>query len=112
MNCEDIARILDEQELSALTVADSDALEAHAAVCGSCSGQLLASRQVAALRSQVPALPAALAERIRNLHEGVESKRGPTRSRRPVIIGSLCLLAAAATLSAGLPWQESGAAER
>lgn len=112
MNCNDISRILDEQRMSDLSAAGMDEVEAHVAGCAACADQVLASERVASLRPEVPPLPAALAERVRNLQEPAESNAVPGHTRRPVIIGSLFLLGAAATMYAAVPWRDTGAARQ
>lgn len=112
MNCKDISRILDEHEPGELSTAETDALDAHVLRCVDCARQLRASEGMIAFRSEVPPLPAALEERARNLRKRAESKAALGRTRRPVIIGSLLLLGAAATMYAAVPWGDAGTAKQ
>jgi len=110
MNCKDIARLLDESEISSLSPAAMAELEAHVAACVDCAGQCLASEQMAGFRGDVPPLPASLHEAARHLSDHCEATARERRTRRPVIIGSLLLLGAAATMFAPVPLSDTGAA--
>ena len=112
MNCNDISRFLDGHQRSALSAAEKHQLEAHVSQCADCAGQWLASESMASFRSEVPPMPAALAERTRQLQDQCESKAAPDQSRRPVIIGSLLLLGAAATMFAVVPGQDASTASQ
>ena len=106
MNCTDISRILDERELAGLTAAERGALDAHVAACRDCAAQLSADRSLAALRTVIPPLPTALAERARELAALDEVRTAPQRSRRPILLGSLFLLGSAATMLGAVGWRE------
>lgn len=112
MNCNDISRFLDEREAGELTSAELGELKAHVSSCEDCAGQWLASERIADFRSSVPALPAPLAERVRQLRDQGDVQPGPSRTRRPVIIGSLLLLGAAATTLAAFSWQDTRTANQ
>jgi hypothetical protein len=62
---------------------------------------------MASFRSEVPAMPASLQQQARELQERCDSGRAGTGTRRPVIIGSLFLLGAAATMFAAVPWSDT-----
>jgi hypothetical protein len=112
MNCNDISRILDEREIAALCAADLAEFKAHLSACSDCSGQSLASQRVLAFRSAVPPLPASLHERAEQLYEQRMLTAGERRTRRPVLIGSLFLLGAAASLFGTVPWSDTSPAEQ
>lgn len=113
MKCSDISRILDEQEFAGLSAADLADLESHVSECAECARQCLASEQLMSFRTAVPAVPAALQERARHLHASCESANSPKSTRRPVIIGSLFLLGAAATtMFAVVPARETSTASQ
>lgn len=112
MKCNDIARILDERAPSALSSAESAALEAHLLHCDDCTAQWRASEQLQSFRSEVPPMPASLRERARQIDGDSESTRRERASRRPLIIGSLLLLGAAATMFTAIPLRDSRAANQ
>lgn len=112
MNCSDISRLLDERAIADLSAAELSAVEAHLSGCADCAAQCLASERVSTFRSDVPPMPASLREQARRLGDASGSATGERRMRRPVIIGSLLLLGAAATMFATVPWQDPGTANR
>jgi anti-sigma factor RsiW len=111
MKCNDISQILDERELSELSTAELADLESHVSRCAECARQCLASEQLMSFRSNMPAMPASLHERARHLHALCESATEQS-TRRPVIIGSLLLLGAAATMFATVPWHDTSTAHQ
>lgn len=112
MNCQDIADFLDERGPEALSRAERPALAAHLAGCPDCAAQWRAAESLQSFRSDTPPLPAALSERAWQLQELRQPPDRAGRSRRPVLIGSLLLLGAAATMFASAPWSDASAAER
>lgn len=109
MNCKDIARILDEQELDDLSPSQSRELKAHVAGCDDCAGQCLVSDCLADFRSDVPQMPQMLHERAAQLQDICKVRVRQGSSRRPLIIGSLFLLGTAATMFALLPGHQDRA---
>jgi hypothetical protein len=103
MNCSDILRVLDERDIASLAMADEAEFRIHVAACRDCASQVLASEGVAAFRVDVPSLPAGLHECASQLQSRLETQSGRRPSRRPVLIGSLLLLGAAATMFAVVP---------
>jgi hypothetical protein len=67
---------------------------------------------MARFRGEVPPLPAVLRERARQLHERVGPEACEARTRRPVIIGSLLLLGAAATMFSTVSWRDPSTASQ
>ena len=112
MNCQDIAHILDERGPGALSATERAGFEAHLSQCAECAAQRRVSESLLSFRSEPPPLPAALRERARQLQELRQSPVSERRTRRPVIIGSLFLLGAAATMFAGAHWSDTSAAEQ
>jgi hypothetical protein len=112
MNCDDIAWILDERRVAALSPFEQADFEAHIARCAGCAAQRRASECVASFRAAVPPLPQALVERAAELHQARAAAALERRSRRPVIVGSLLLLGVAATMLAPIPWSDSSTANR
>jgi hypothetical protein len=109
MNCDDIAWILDERGIAALSPFEQADFDAHLACCSECAAQRLASERLQSFRSDVPPLPAALFERARQLHDlGVAAAR-ERHLRRPVLVRSLMLLCAAATMFTAIPWGDTRA---
>ena len=88
---------------TSLSAAETAALEAHVAECRDCAAECSAMRQVAEFRAAVPAMPSSLHERAWQLQALRDSKPRSARRRRPVIVGSLFLLAAAATWFTPVP---------
>jgi anti-sigma factor RsiW len=113
MNCDDIAWILDERRVAALSPFERADFDAHIARCDECAAQCRADEQVFSFRSDVPPLPSSLSETARQLHEARAAAALERRTtRRPVLIGSLLLLGAAATMFAGAPWSDVRPANR
>lgn len=109
MNCTELSCLLDEHDPDGLGRAERKAVEAHIADCEDCAGQWLASTGIAALRTETPPLPAGLRARVRELRELGDSE---ARTRRPLLIGSLLLLGAAATMFSTVSWPETRSAGR
>jgi anti-sigma factor RsiW len=113
MKCDDISQWLDDRELSELSGAKRAELEAHVSRCAECARQCLASEQMKSFRTDVPPMPESLHERARQLRELCESATSPPKTtRRPVILGSLLLLGAAATMPAALSWRDTSTAHQ
>lgn len=109
MNCKQITHLLDRSESSELSAADTIAINSHAVHCAACAAQVRVSRAMAAFRSEVPELPASLQERARCLQSLCDTTARERRSRRPVLIGSLLLLGAAASLFTPVQWRDASA---
>jgi hypothetical protein len=103
MNCSDILRILDERDVVDPALADEAGFRNHVLACRDCASQVQASEGVAAFRVNVPQLPAGLQECALQLQSRLEAQSARRPSRRPVLIGSLFLLGAAATMFAVVP---------
>jgi hypothetical protein len=112
MNCDDIGWVLDERGVAALSPFEKADFEAHIAGCLECALQCRVSERLLPFRSDVPPLPESLIERARQLHELRAATARERRSRRPVLIGSLMLLGAVATMFAAVPWTDTRAANR
>lgn len=97
MNCQDIARILDEQEVDGLLAAEHSDVLAHLATCRECARDW----QVHARLSQVgiPAVPAELRALYASQVAGVAGASAGRRSRF-IVIGTLVAVAAAASMLA------------
>jgi anti-sigma factor RsiW len=111
MNCDDIAWILDERRIAALSPFERADLDAHIARCPDCAAQCRASESLGSFRAEVPPLPAALVERALELQQLRATAAVERRARRPVLVGSLLLLGVAASMLAPIPWSDSNAAE-
>lgn len=112
MNCDDIAEILDERGIAALSPFDRADFDAHVARCPDCAAQRLASERLLSFRPKVPALPPGLVERALEIHEIRAAAARERRTRRPVIVGSLLAFGAIAAMFSGVPWREARAANR
>jgi anti-sigma factor RsiW len=112
MNCQDIARWLDQRELSELSAEETIAFQAHLAHCADCAAQCLVSKELSSFRTAVPPLPASLRERAQHLQHLCETTARERRTRRPVLIGSLLLLGAAASMFATAPWTDASTANQ
>ncbi len=100
MNCQDIARILDDADFSRLTDEEQQAVKLHQALCPDCARDWEIQAQLSAAR--IPSMPQALREHCRTLvvaGPGVDAAR--TRSRW-ILAGTILVVAAAA---ASLGWQ-------
>ena len=106
MKCKDVSELLEGRELSSLSSAEAAELELHISRCVECAEQCLASELVMSMRCDVPTMPESLHERVRDLYASCESSIRLHRTRRPLIVGSLLLLGATATMFAGVPWRE------
>jgi anti-sigma factor RsiW len=102
MNCTDIARLLDTNAAPDPASRTAVELDDHIASCAQCADQVLAARSVARLRRDVPPLPAGLQATARRLQQRNDEPVARA-SRRPVLISSLLLLGAAATMFAVVP---------
>ena len=109
MNCTDVSRILDHCTLKELTTTKAAAFDAHVANCEACADQHAVQSSLATFRADVPALPASLQARAFQLHEQFAGARERRPTRRPVLIGSLFLLGAAATMFSVIPPEEDTA---
>ena len=112
MNCEDIVHVLDERGIASLGPKERALANAHLAVCASCASQWRAIEALQSFRSAPPPMPASLHERARELREQRLIAAAERRTRRPVLIGSLLLLGAAASLFATVPLGDANAAEQ
>jgi len=108
MNCSDIVRLLDTNAARDPGSPAGDAFDAHLAACEHCAAQALADNSLALFRSDVPPLPASLQSVARRLQQRNDEPLARA-SRRPVLIGSLLLLGAAATMFAVVPGPDDGA---
>jgi hypothetical protein len=111
MNCDDIAWILDERRIAALSPFEKADLDAHLALCPDCAAQCRASESLASFRAGAPPLPEALVERAIEINRLRSAAVLERRARRPVIVGSLLLLGVAASMLAPIPWSDSGTAK-
>ena len=113
MNCDDIAHVLDERRVAALSPFERADFDVHIAECAECAAQYRAGETVLSFRSDVPPLPSSLVDRAWQLHEARAAAALERRTtRRPVLIGSLLLLGAAATMFAPTPWSDVSPANR
>jgi hypothetical protein len=112
MNCDDIAWILDERRVSALSPFEKADFDAHLARCADCAAQCTASESLESFRVAVPPLPQSLVDKALELHRLRAAAAYERRARRPVIVGSLLLLGVAASMLAPIPWSESSTADR
>jgi len=103
MNCSDIARMLDTTGEASAGSLRTASVEAHVATCERCAGQLVADRSLASFRTDVPPVPASLQARARQLQDQFDARAAGRPTRRPVLIGSLLLLGAAATMFVAVP---------
>jgi len=109
MNCNDIARILDTHGGANGSSLGTAGVEAHVAACEHCAGQLVAARSLASFRTDVPPVPATLQARARQLQDQFDARAAGRPTRRPVLIGSLLLLGAAATMFVVAPGSDDRA---
>ena len=109
MKCIDVTMLLDGRIEAAPAAAEGAAIDAHAAGCGACADQRAAARHVAGFRADVPALPETLLARARQLEDQLDGSPQRSPTRRPVLIGSLLLLGAAATMFSVIPREEDTA---
>jgi hypothetical protein len=112
MNCKDVSRWLNERETADLPAAELAALRNHVVGCAECAEQAAVAAEIASFRSAVPAVPASLYERAWQLEALRESKLCRRRTRRPVLVGSLLLLGAAATMFTPVGISDASPAER
>lgn len=112
MICKNVTQLLDERDLAELSAKEAAELEAHVSHCAECAAQCLASERMASFRTDVPRMPTSLSERVSRLHAACETTTGLYRTRRPLILGSLLLLGAGATVSLVVPWRGASAANR
>lgn len=112
MNCHSVTHWLNDRDPADLSAAENAALKAHIAKCPDCAEQCSISAGVASFRSEVPPLPSSLHERAWQLQALRDSKASRRRTRRPIIVGSLLLLGAAATMFATVPFSDTSPAER
>ena len=112
MYCKEISQLLDERLVSELSAREKAELSLHGACCAECSGHYAVSAELEAFRTQIPPLPESLHARARDLEYLCEAKFRERRMRRPVLIGSLMLLGAAATLFAPVGWRDASASNR
>lgn len=117
MNCQDIFRTLESRNVNALSAAERQALEAHAASCPRCGPEWIAYSRLAAI--SVPPMPNLLAGQCEALVAGLPTSGAKLgRGRRPhhrfLLIGALAVLSAAAAMIEVVPRvvAESGAPRR
>jgi hypothetical protein len=104
MNCQDIARILDDQDIAALSAVDQQQAKLHLASCHECARDWELHAQLAA--SVMPAFPQELRASCRSLvMAGSGVARARTRSRL-ILVSTLAVVAAAAAML-GLQWPGS-----
>lgn len=97
MNCQELAQLLDEQDLHRLPAGDRAAAQAHLAGCGECARDHDMHLRLAAL--PVPPLAAERLAQWRGLAFADVAAR-LSRRRRLVLVGALTALAAAAAMLA------------
>lgn len=94
MNCQRVTRILDERDISRLSVAERDDVKAHLSVCPLCAAEWRGQLGLAAF--VVPPLPAGFQEQIRvRLAGGVVGNTRRARNR-VILVGTIVAIAAAA----------------
>lgn len=96
MNCQDIARILDERDVDDLLAREQSDVQAHLATCRDCARDWQIQAQLADAR--IPAVPPELRALYSPRVEGVVGLAARRRSRF-IIVGSLAAAAAAAMLA-------------
>ena len=89
MNCQDIARILNERDVGQLTAVERARAEAHLAGCAECAGDWEVHERIGA--AEIPAMP----RWLRDWHPGRRASEASTSSRRRVVVVPLLLLAGA-----------------
>jgi antitoxin (DNA-binding transcriptional repressor) of toxin-antitoxin stability system len=94
MNCQDIARILDEQEVDGLLTDERSAAQVHLASCAECARDWQIHAQLSGAR--IPEVPAEL-RALYQREVGIGAP-GTRRSGRLVVIGALVAVAAAAAM--------------
>jgi hypothetical protein len=109
MNCTDFSRILDGCTLADLPEREAISFRAHISDCSGCASQHAADSGIATFRADVPVLPDSLQARARQLQEQFDGKAEQRPTRRPILIGSLLLLGAAATMFTAIPREEDTA---
>jgi hypothetical protein len=93
MNCQDMARILDEQEVDGLLAEEQSGVQVHLNTCRECARDWQIHAQLAGVA--IPAVPAALRAQF-TPQMVAASRNGGHRRNRLVVIGVLIALAAAA----------------
>jgi hypothetical protein len=95
MNCQDVARLLDEKEVDGLLAAGHSELQAHLATCADCAREWRIFIQLAG--EDVPAVPAEM-RALYAAQPGLDADARARRRSRFVVIGTLFAVAAAAAM--------------
>ncbi len=106
MNCQDIARILDEQEVDSLLAEERSGVHAHLATCRDCARDWQIHAQL--LGVTIPAVPAELRALYVTQAAGVVAP-GARRRGRFVVIGTLVTVAACSGNAGRADKKNSGA---
>lgn len=106
MNCQDISRTLESENVNTLSAAEYQACEAHAASCPHCRPEWVVYTRLAAI--PVPPMPPMLTARCEDLVAGhpaaARQRTGGLRVRkRFLLIGALAALSAAAAMLEVVP---------
>lgn len=109
MNCTDVSRILDGCPDATLPRLRAAAFDEHISACSDCADQHASATRLAHFRADVPPLPDSLRVRAEQLHQQFDSERERRPTRRPVLLGGLLLLGAAATMFSVIPREEDTA---
>jgi hypothetical protein len=109
MKCADILDLLANGDVTCMPASGIPGIEAHLSSCSECADQWQAAVGSVSLRCEVPPLPPTLRARAQQLQDraGVQTPRGS--SRRPLLLGSLFLLGATASLFSVLPARDDRA---
>jgi hypothetical protein len=103
MNCQDIARILDDQDIGRLTGEEQQAVNMHLAACHECAHEWDVHAQLSA--ATIPAMPQGLRAHCRTLAAAAVAAAGSggrARARSRFILASTLLVAAAAAAVLGV----------
>lgn len=95
MNCQDVSRILDDEDIARLTDDEQHALKLHLAFCPECARDWDLHAQLAA--SRIPSMPRELRTSCRTLVvAGAAAAKSSRTGNRYILIGTLLAVAAAA----------------